>query len=37
VTHEEVLARRCSRILRLKDGRIVADERTAAPRRQSQE
>jgi len=27
VTHEEVLARRCSRILRLKDGRIVADER----------
>ncbi len=27
VTHEEVLARRCSRILRQKDGRIVADER----------
>jgi len=34
VTHEEVLARRCSRILRLKDGRIVADERTTVPRRQ---
>jgi putative ABC transport system ATP-binding protein len=30
VTHEEVLARRCSRILRLKDGRIVADERVTA-------
>jgi putative ABC transport system ATP-binding protein len=30
VTHEEVLARRCSRIVRLKDGRIVADERRAA-------
>jgi len=27
VTHEEALARRCSRIVRLKDGRIVADER----------
>jgi putative ABC transport system ATP-binding protein len=27
VTHEEELARRCGRILRLKDGRIVADER----------
>jgi putative ABC transport system ATP-binding protein len=27
VTHEETLARRCSRIVRLKDGRIVADER----------
>jgi len=27
VTHEEQLARRCARILRLKDGRIVADER----------
>ncbi|MGH6870276.1 MAG: ABC transporter ATP-binding protein [Rhizomicrobium sp.] len=26
VTHEEALARRCGRILRLKDGRIVADE-----------
>jgi len=25
VTHEEALARRCSRIVRLKDGRIVAD------------
>jgi putative ABC transport system ATP-binding protein len=30
VTHEEVLARRCGRIVRLKDGRIVADERQAA-------
>jgi len=30
VTHEEALARRCSRILRLKDGRIVADEKAAA-------
>jgi putative ABC transport system ATP-binding protein len=30
VTHEDVLARRCHRILRLKDGRIVADERVAA-------
>jgi putative ABC transport system ATP-binding protein len=28
VTHEESLARRCGRIVRLKDGRIVADERT---------
>jgi putative ABC transport system ATP-binding protein len=28
VTHEEALARRCTRIVRLKDGRIVADERT---------
>ena len=28
VTHEETLARRCERIVRLKDGRIVADERT---------
>ncbi len=27
VTHEETLARRCGRIVRLKDGRIVADER----------
>ena len=27
VTHEEILANRCSRIVRLKDGRIVADER----------
>jgi putative ABC transport system ATP-binding protein len=27
VTHEEVLARRCKRIVKLKDGRIVADER----------
>jgi putative ABC transport system ATP-binding protein len=27
VTHEETLARRCSRIVRLKDGNIVADER----------
>jgi putative ABC transport system ATP-binding protein len=26
VTHEESLARRCDRIIRLKDGRIVADE-----------
>jgi len=26
VTHEEALAARCSRILRMKDGRIVADE-----------
>jgi putative ABC transport system ATP-binding protein len=30
VTHEEALARRCARIVRLKDGRIVADERMAA-------
>jgi putative ABC transport system ATP-binding protein len=30
VTHEEALARRCHRILRLKDGRIVADERVNA-------
>jgi predicted ABC-type transport system involved in lysophospholipase L1 biosynthesis ATPase subunit len=29
VTHEETLARRCARIVRLKDGRIVADERSA--------
>jgi putative ABC transport system ATP-binding protein len=29
VTHEEGLARRCQRIVRLKDGRIVADERAA--------
>jgi len=28
VTHEEALAARCHRIVRLKDGRIVADERT---------
>jgi putative ABC transport system ATP-binding protein len=26
VTHEEALARRCQRIVRLKDGAIVADE-----------
>ncbi len=30
VTHEEALARRCSRIVRLKDGRIVADEQTSS-------
>jgi putative ABC transport system ATP-binding protein len=30
VTHEESLARRCHRILRLKDGRILADERVSA-------
>ncbi|HTQ12472.1 MAG TPA: ABC transporter ATP-binding protein [Rhizomicrobium sp.] len=30
VTHEEALARRCGRILRLKDGRIVADEAVGA-------
>jgi putative ABC transport system ATP-binding protein len=30
VTHEESLARRCHRILRLKDGRIVANERVTA-------
>jgi putative ABC transport system ATP-binding protein len=29
VTHEETLARRCQRIVRLKDGVIVADTRTA--------
>jgi putative ABC transport system ATP-binding protein len=29
VTHEEVLAKRCARIVRLKDGAIVADERVA--------
>jgi putative ABC transport system ATP-binding protein len=29
VTHEEALAARCRRIVRLKDGRIVADERPA--------
>jgi putative ABC transport system ATP-binding protein len=30
VTHEEALARRCRRIVRLKDGRIVSDETVAA-------
>jgi putative ABC transport system ATP-binding protein len=29
VTHEETLAKRCARIVRLKDGRIVADTRAA--------
>ncbi len=29
VTHEEALASRCARILRMQDGRIVADERRA--------
>jgi len=29
VTHEESLANRCGRIVRLKDGRIVADARAA--------
>jgi len=29
VTHEEALARRCQRIVRLKDGAIVADTRAA--------
>jgi putative ABC transport system ATP-binding protein len=29
VTHEESLAKRCGRIVRLNDGRIVADDRTA--------
>jgi len=28
VTHEQALARRCGRVVQLKDGRIVADERT---------
>lgn len=28
ITHDESLARRCSRIIRLQDGRIVEDERT---------
>ena len=28
VTHEQALARRCSRVVQLKDGRIAADERT---------
>ncbi len=31
VTHEEALARRCSRIVRLKDGRIVADSLAEMP------
>lgn len=30
VTHEEGIARRCQRIIRLHDGRVVADERVAA-------
>jgi len=30
VTHDEALARRCSRIVRMADGRIVADERAVA-------
>jgi putative ABC transport system ATP-binding protein len=30
VTHEEALARRCGRIVRLNDGAIVTDERVAA-------
>jgi putative ABC transport system ATP-binding protein len=30
VTHEEALAKRCGRIVRLADGRIVTDERAAA-------
>jgi putative ABC transport system ATP-binding protein len=29
VTHEEALARRCVRVLRLKDGAIVSDSRAA--------
>jgi putative ABC transport system ATP-binding protein len=28
VTHEQALARRCGRVVQLKDGRIVTDERT---------
>ena len=32
VTHEEMLARRCARILHLKDGQIVSDERRLAIR-----
>jgi putative ABC transport system ATP-binding protein len=36
VTHEEALARRCSRIVRLKDGSIVAEERRVpTPTRQA--
>jgi putative ABC transport system ATP-binding protein len=31
VTHEESLARRCQRLVRLAGGRVVADERPAAP------
>jgi len=36
VTHEEKLAQRCSRIVRLKDGLIVADERVSLALRQAQ-
>ena len=28
VTHEQALARRCRRVVQLKDGRILSDERT---------
>ncbi|MCB1472639.1 MAG: ABC transporter ATP-binding protein [Rhodobiaceae bacterium] len=33
VTHDEALARRCSRVVRMADGMIVSDEPTPGPRR----